>query len=186
MAGRTNKEKRSWLRRNRADLSLLIAAIVVVCFAIWVILGSGGSADASRSAEPAAAATSVATPKATTTASEAPSKRPVAVFIGRNDAANTGAAAVNILQIFYRIRTKLPNAKIIAISPFWGSGRYPASLRTIGSHVREAVQSVRGQYVDIGSPLQSKSNQLGRYGIYPTAAGQETLAAAVGFKLRFK
>ena len=257
MAGTTTKETRLWLWRHRADLALLIAAVIVVVFAIWVILGSGGPAAASGATRPAISTTPVVTPKETTGTSKTPSKRPVAVFVGdsyttgvggggtkwttllaqregwtevnlgyrgtgyakafnapdcpaagcpnylkvvgqvvakrpdivvvsggRNDAVDTGAAATNIPLVFQQLRAKLPKARIIAISPFWGSRRYPASLRTIGSDVRKAAKSVRGQYVDIGSPLRNRSDQLGSDGIYPTAAGQKTLASAVESKLK--
>ncbi len=256
MAGRTNKENRSWLRRHRADLLLLIAAIVVIAFAIWVILGDGRAAEPRRAAPSTTSTTPVVTPKETSGASKAPSRRPVAVFVadsyttgvggggtkwttllaqrrgwdevnlgyrgtgyarasiapdcpaagcpnyllvvdqvvarrpdivvvsgGRNDAVDMSAAATNIPLVFQQLRTKLPKARIIAISPFWDSRPYPVALRTIGSDVHSAMQSVRGEYVEIGSPLRNKPQLLGRNGIFPAAAGYETLANAVASAL---
>lgn len=108
-------------------------------------------------------------------------KKPDIVVVsgGRNDATNIDAAVTNISQIFKQLRSRLPNARIIAISPFWGAGSYPSSLSTIGADVRTAVQSVRGQYVDIGSPLQNKPDTLGSDGVLPTASGYTALATAI-------
>lgn len=103
----------------------------------------------------------------------------VVVSGGRNDATNTDAAATSVRQVFQQLRSKLPNARIIAISPFWGSGAYPSSMATIGADVRSAVQSVHGQYVDIGSPLSDKSDLVGSDGVYPTAAGYRLLAKEI-------
>lgn len=264
MTGTPPRERRFSKPRQRADLLLLVAAIIVIAFAIWVILGNKGPAAPGTSAVPSAIATPTTTSdvtppttSTTSTATNSPALTPTAAFIGdsyttgvggggtkwttlvakkegwsevnlgyrgtgyaqefhasdcpangcpnylqavaqvvakhpdivvvsggRNDATNQAAAAANISQLFQQLHTKLPKAKIIAISPFWGSGSYSASLKTIGSDVQSAVQSAGGKYVDIGSPLSGPSNLVGSDGIYPTAAGYKALATAIESALR--
>lgn len=258
MARRTDQEKKFSLRGHGADIALVIAAIIVVVFAVVVMLGNKGPA---KAATPSAVVTPAATASAKPSAKPkvSPSKMPIAAFIGdsyttgaggngtkwttllarrggwrevnlgyqgtgygkafhapdcppngcpdylqvlnqveakkpdivvvsggRNDAANIDAAAANIQQIFKQLRSKLPSARIIAISPFWGAGSYPMSLSAIGSQVRTAVQAAHGQYIDIGSPLQNKPDLLGSSGVYPTASGYTALATAIETRLNSK
>ncbi|NYJ75518.1 SGNH/GDSL hydrolase family protein [Allobranchiibius huperziae] len=107
----------------------------------------------------------------------------VVVSGGRNDMTNQARAATNIPKIFQQLRQDLPKARIVAVSPFWDSGSYPAPLTALGAEVRSAVQQVGGQYVDVGSPLSGKAGLLSSGGVYPNADGYRAIAAAVAAAL---
>ena len=103
----------------------------------------------------------------------------VVVSGGRNDMTNQDRAATNIPKVFQQLRRELPKARIIAVSPFWDSGSYPAPLTALGTDVRTAVERVGGQYVDVGSPLSGRTGLLSTGGVYPNADGYRAIAAAV-------
>ncbi len=107
----------------------------------------------------------------------------VVVSGGRNDLADPDAATANISKIFEQLHRGLPQARVIAISPFYDDRRYPTGLRTLGSKVRTAVEAVGGEYVDVGSPLQDSPDLLSDGGVNPNAAGYRALAAAVSSAL---
>ena len=113
--------------------------------------------------------------------SRAIAEHPTVVVVsgGRNDLADADSASGNISKVFQELRRGLPQARIIAISPFYDDRPYPAGLRTLGSKVRTSVEAVRGEYVDVGSPLRDSPDLVSDGGVNPNAAGYRALAAAV-------
>lgn len=108
----------------------------------------------------------------------------VVVSGGRNDLNRRDGLAGNIRKVFEQLRAQLPKARIIAISPFWGSGDYPLFRREISTEVRTSVESVKGRYLDVGQVLADKPSLVDSEGNYPTADGYRAIASAVQTSLK--
>lgn len=105
----------------------------------------------------------------------------VVVAGGRNDGDRDNAAA--IAATFAALRDGLPAARIIAISPIWDASPYPDRLMAMGETIREAVEGVGGEYLDVGSPLAGQLDLMTADGVHPNAAGYAVLGAAVNAAL---
>jgi lysophospholipase L1-like esterase len=78
----------------------------------------------------------------------------VVVSGGRNDvgdASSTLHAAAHAL--FASLHQKLPNARLLAIAPWWGDSPHPAPLNTVDQAVRSGVRAAGGKYVNKPDPL---------------------------------
>lgn len=76
------------------------------------------------------------------------------------------------------IRDMLPNTVVIGLSAL--SGLIAENdLATGNQEVRQAVESVNGQWIDLGQPLQGDTSLLQSDGEHPTVAGQETIAQLI-------
>lgn len=104
----------------------------------------------------------------------------VLVAGGRNDAAKDPTEESAAIKDFYQqLRTSLPQAKIVALSPLWDSTEPPETLSEIAGAVRASVESVGGSYLDIGQPLQGRRALLAADGVHPNDAGHTALFEAV-------
>lgn len=92
---------------------------------------------------------------------------------------NATVLSAQTVSTIDRLRTALPHAEIIAVSPVCGATSEPSQLRSIDSEVVSAVGGVGGDDVQIGQPLLDQPALMQGDGVHPTAVGQETLAAAI-------
>jgi lysophospholipase L1-like esterase len=101
----------------------------------------------------------------------------VVVAGGRNDdGADIGEATHTL---FRKVRDALPEARIIAIQPMWYDTPYPSFLVGYGRVIREQIEAVDGDYVQIGSPLVGRPELIKDDRVHPTSAGQKVLAEAI-------
>lgn len=84
-----------------------------------------------------------------------------------------------IATTFEELRAGLPEAQIIALSPFWKSEALPVNLTKIAGQVQRSVESVGGRYVDIHNPLQGHPEMLVADGVHPNDAGHQRIADTV-------
>ncbi|MFP3465046.1 SGNH/GDSL hydrolase family protein [Leifsonia sp. SIMBA_070] len=107
---------------------------------------------------------------------------PDVVLVGatRNDLFATTAtlktAATAALQ---RLRTALPDARIIGVSALWGSDDAPAQVPIISATVRDAVLDVGGSWVGLGQPFAGRTDLVLADHVHPTVAGQRLLATTI-------
>jgi lysophospholipase L1-like esterase len=84
-----------------------------------------------------------------------------------------------IRATFTKLREGLPKAKIIATSPYYRAGDYPKQLADFGAEIREQVEAVDGEYLDIGHPLGDHPDAMAEDGAHPNDDGYEYIADAV-------
>jgi acyl-CoA thioesterase-1 len=78
----------------------------------------------------------------------------IVVSGGRNDVSDdpdtlrTAAKA-----LFAELHSKLPEATLLAIAPWWGDSPHPNSLDPVDGAVRSGVQAAGGTYLEPGDPL---------------------------------
>jgi lysophospholipase L1-like esterase len=98
---------------------------------------------------------------------------PEVVFVsgGRNDISSARTAPAAIADFYSQLRAALPNAQIIAVSPLWDDDPAPDGLGTIAAAVQVAVEDVNGTYLDIGQPLEGRTELMSEDGIHPADDG---------------
>jgi len=79
-----------------------------------------------------------------------------------------------------RLRTALPDARIYVVSPIWDDDQPPAELTTVRESVRSAAVENGATYIDIGEPLEGRTDLIAPDGIHPNDAGAKVVADAVG------
>ncbi|MEX5294663.1 SGNH/GDSL hydrolase family protein [Kocuria sp. CPCC 205268] len=84
-----------------------------------------------------------------------------------------------IRKTFQALRDKLPDARIIATSPFHWDGSYPESKREFGKMMQSEVEAVDGEYLEIGHPLKNQTEHIIDDGVHPDDVGYQLIAAAV-------
>jgi lysophospholipase L1-like esterase len=112
--------------------------------------------------------------------------RPAAVVVsgGRNDVRGDPAAAVvQARTLFARLRAKLPDATLIAITPFWGDSDPPAALIAVAQAVKQGVTAAGGIYLDVPDPIHGHPRYM-RNAADPNDRGYAAIAAALLAKLR--
>ncbi|MGW9627792.1 SGNH hydrolase domain-containing protein [Microbacterium sp. NPDC055521] len=99
----------------------------------------------------------------------------IVVAGGRNDANDAiGAAA---LELFTALRTKHPDAEIIALSP-WADDDTPSEGFTAKSAaVAKAADDAGVTYIDTGQPFVGHADLISADGVHPNAAGYAQLAS---------
>lgn len=104
----------------------------------------------------------------------------VVVSGGRNDV-SVGATQfrADVRATFADIHTRLPKAKIIAVSPTWANDPAPARLIALIAIVRDEAGRAGATYLDIGEPMLGHADMVGANGWQPNDAGHGALAAAV-------
>lgn len=104
----------------------------------------------------------------------------VVVSGGRNDLYSpTGEVLPAIKETFAKLRGALPDAKIVAVSPFWGASEpVPTQLEVFAEQVKESVKSVGGEYVDVGHPILGHPGWMADDGVHPTDPGYKAIAEA--------
>jgi lysophospholipase L1-like esterase len=105
----------------------------------------------------------------------------VVVAGGRNDG---GADITNqVNETFRRLRQGLPSARIIAVQPMWDATQYPKFLVDYGALIEQSVESIGGQYLEIGAPLEGRPELIRPDGVHPTKEGQVVLGEAINREL---
>jgi capsular exopolysaccharide synthesis family protein len=106
----------------------------------------------------------------------------VVISGGENDGNNTVQAKsvqAAATKLFTQLRTGLPNAKIVVLSPLWRATPMPASLLAIAAEVKQAAANTGVTYVDVGNPLQGQPSMFSADGTNPNAAGYKKLAITI-------
>lgn len=88
-----------------------------------------------------------------------------------------------ISKTFQTLRKELPEATIIATSPYYRAEPYPTRLKDFGEEIRREVEAVGGQYIDIGHPLENHPDAMAEDGIHPNEDGYRIIADAVDHAL---
>lgn len=88
-----------------------------------------------------------------------------------------------IERTFEDLRDALPDSRIIATSPYHRSGPLPDSVVQFGDNVKNGVESVDGEYVNIGHPLEDHPNAMAPDGVHPNDLGYQIIAEAVSKEL---
>ncbi|WP_431220980.1 SGNH/GDSL hydrolase family protein [Leifsonia xyli] len=98
----------------------------------------------------------------------------------RNDVfAGTPALKTAVTSALQRLRTALPDARIIGVGPLWGSEKAPAQIAVIDSTVKAAVLAVDGTWVELGQPFEGRSDLVQADHVHPTVEGQQLLAQKI-------
>lgn len=105
----------------------------------------------------------------------------VVVSGGRNDGAADPTA---ITGLFTSLHTQLPDATIYAINPLWDDSTPPSWLEVQSQDVQKAVTSVKGTFVDIGQPLEGRSDRVIPGTVLPNTQGHQAIAADIEAKLK--
>jgi polysaccharide biosynthesis transport protein len=111
-------------------------------------------------------------------ATSAIERKPDVVVIsgGRNDGSKDVAASAQ--SLFKALRTGLPSAQIIVLSPLGDANTYSDSLSRTRAAVKTAAAKTGVTYVDVGNPLEGKSDKF-TDGVLPTADGYAILADTI-------
>lgn len=84
-----------------------------------------------------------------------------------------------ITETFEQLRAGLPDAEIIATSPYTRDWSYPDNLVEFGENIEAAVESVGGKYVEIGHPLEDHPEAMAEDGVHPNDRGYQLIATAI-------
>lgn len=85
---------------------------------------------------------------------------------------------------FETLSRELPDAQIIALSPFHWAGEYPDDLTQFGEEIEKEVEAVGGRYIDIGHPLGDRPSAIALDGTHPNDEGYRLLADAISDALQ--
>lgn len=83
-----------------------------------------------------------------------------------------------IADTFKKLRSGLPDARIVATSPFSRAGEYRHELVDFGEIIETEVEAVGGEYLDIGHPLERHKRAMDEDGVHPNNFGHELIADA--------
>ncbi len=86
---------------------------------------------------------------------------------------------LGVESVFTDLRAGLPDARIIAVSPFWVSTAYPAQLTLTSELIEADVTAVGGQYLDVGHLFEDEFQYFELDGLHPDDAGHQLIANAV-------
>ena len=103
----------------------------------------------------------------------------VVVSGGRNDVSddvNTLKTAAKAL--FASLKSKLPNAKLIAVAPFWGDSDHPSDLAKVDDAVKAGVEAAGGKYLAIADPLHNHGDWMAD-DANPDEKGNAAIASAL-------
>jgi lysophospholipase L1-like esterase len=108
----------------------------------------------------------------------------VLVSGGRND---VGAAPATLRAqtraLFARLKAELPDARLLAIAPWWGDSAHPPKLAKVDAAVRAGVEAAGGTYLDAPDPLRGHPSWMAD-AADPTDRGYAAIARAVTDALR--
>ena len=85
----------------------------------------------------------------------------VVVSGGRNDVSddvNTLTTAAK--DLFATLKSKLPDAQLVAVAPFWGDSDHPSDLGKVDDAVKAGVEAAGGKYLAIADPLHNHSDWM--------------------------
>ena len=108
----------------------------------------------------------------------------VVVSGGRNDRADDpNTLASKATALFAALKQGLPNAKLVAVAPWWGDSAHPSVLDQVGSAIKDAVTSAGGTYFDIDDPLFGHSEWMSN-AADPNDQGYQAIAESLEPKLQ--
>jgi polysaccharide biosynthesis transport protein len=117
-------------------------------------------------------------------AAEAVAAQPNVVVVSGGQSDGTKRVYGAAKELFTRLRAGLPDAKIYAISPLWRATAMPDSLKQVGTDVKKAAQETGIIYVEVGNPLEGRTDLFAADGVHPTSAGYKLLATAITAQIR--
>src|SRR6476469_1629987 len=78
----------------------------------------------------------------------------VVVSGGRNDVGYPARRVRNAAQqLFATLHTRLPEAQLVAIAPWWGDSTHPGKLTKVDTAVQDGIEAVHGAYLDVPDAL---------------------------------
>jgi len=108
----------------------------------------------------------------------------VVVSGGRNDRADDlGTFTSKAKSLFAALKAGLPDAKIVAVAPWWGDSTHPSVLDSIGSAIKDGVTAAGGTYLDIDDPLVGHSDWMAN-AADPNDKGYQAIAESLEPKLQ--
>lgn len=108
----------------------------------------------------------------------------IIVAATRNDVfASTPALKSAATAALQRLRTALPDARIIGVGPLWGSQQPPAQIAVISTTVKAVVLGVGGSWVELGQPFTGHPELLIADQVHPTVEGQHLLADTIAAQI---
>lgn len=103
----------------------------------------------------------------------------VIVSGGRNDYVDAPAtAAEHARDLFTTLRTKLPDAVLIAVKPFWGDSDLPPIMDALAAAVKQGVTAAGGTYLDVPDPIHGHPSYMADLAD-PNNQGYAAIAAAL-------
>jgi acyl-CoA thioesterase-1 len=108
----------------------------------------------------------------------------VVVSGGRNDVSddvNTLNSAAK--DLFAMLKSKLPNAQLVAVAPFWGDSDHPTDLSKVDDAVKAGVEAAGGKYLAIDDPLHNHSDWMAD-DANPGEKGNKAIAEALKAELK--
>lgn len=79
----------------------------------------------------------------------------VVVSGGRNDVGYPAGQVRRAAQrLFATLHSRLPDARLVAIAPWWGDSAHPAKLTKVDTAVQDGVEAVHGAYLDVPDALR--------------------------------
>lgn len=107
----------------------------------------------------------------------------VVVSGGRNDVeGNLAFAAAHAKRLFQLLRSRLPQAVVVAVPPMWGDGDPPTALHKLAHSVHKAVRGAGGHYVGGSDPLQGHPGLMADAD-HPDDRGYAAIAALVARRI---
>ncbi len=107
----------------------------------------------------------------------------VVVSGGRNDVSDDAATLQSATKaLFARLADKLPQAKLVAVAPFWGDSAHPADLTAVDKAVQTAVEAAGGTYLALTDPLRGHSEWMAD-AADPNEKGYVAIASALAPEL---
>lgn len=107
--------------------------------------------------------------------------KPTIVIVsgGRNDVSDDpNTLAADAKDLFHQLESKLPDAKLVAIAPFWGDSDHPGDLSKVDDAVKTGVESVGGTYLNLSDPLHNHADWMAD-AANPNAQGNQAIAEAL-------
>lgn len=112
----------------------------------------------------------------------------VIVTMGLNDnfahPASADRIAAQIPLDLGRLRTGLPEARIVVVEPFWYTDARPESVDIIGGWVRQAAAALRVDHIEGASHfIEGHPEWMAPDGLHPNDAGYAVIAARMSASL---
>ena len=108
----------------------------------------------------------------------------VVVSGGRNDVdTNLAFAAAHAKRLFQLLRSRLPEAVVVAVPPMWGDGKPPTALHKLARSVKQAVTKAGGHYVGGTDPLRGHPGYMADAD-HPDDDGYAAIAAVVAHRIQ--
>jgi acyl-CoA thioesterase I len=108
----------------------------------------------------------------------------VVVSGGRNDSVDAPAtAAAHARALFATLHSKLPNAVLVAVAPFWGDSDLPPAMVALADAVKQGVTAAGGTYLDLPDPIHGHPSFMADLAD-PNDQGYAAIAAALAPELQ--